>query len=61
MHNTIDGWLDGFATLTDEARASQQFQDWLDVRSRFHDYSIATQVQTATVAIVPTEGKSQNI
>ena len=39
MHSIIDEWLDDLATLTDEARASQQFQDWLDVQSRFHDYS----------------------
>ena len=39
MHSTIDEWLDDLATLTDEAQASQQFQDWLDVQSRFHDYS----------------------
>ena len=31
MHSTIDEWLDDLATLTDEAKASQQFQEWLDV------------------------------
>ena len=39
MQRTIETWIDDLATLTDEARASQQFQDWLDVQSRFHDYS----------------------
>ena len=39
MHSTIDEWLDDLATLTDEARANQQFQNWLNVQSRFHDYS----------------------
>ncbi|WP_254538736.1 ArdC-like ssDNA-binding domain-containing protein [Halomarina litorea] len=39
MHSTIDQWLEDLVTLTDEARASEQFQNWLDVQSRFHDYS----------------------
>jgi hypothetical protein len=39
MHSTIEEWTDDLTALTDEARASQQFQDWLDVQSRFHDYS----------------------
>ena len=39
MHSIIDEWLDDLTTLTDEARASQQFQEWLDIQSRFHDYS----------------------
>ncbi|WP_227379183.1 ArdC-like ssDNA-binding domain-containing protein [Haladaptatus halobius] len=39
MHRTIERWIDDLTALTDEARASQQFQDWLDVQSKFHDYS----------------------
>jgi hypothetical protein len=39
MHRTIERWIDGLTALTDESRASQQFQDWLDVQSKFHDYS----------------------
>ena len=39
MHSTIEHWIDDLTTLTDEARASQQFQEWLDVQSKFHDYS----------------------
>ncbi|MFC7216018.1 DUF955 domain-containing protein [Saliphagus sp. GCM10025334] len=39
MHSTIEAWTDDLVALTDEARASQQFQKWLDVQSRFHDYS----------------------
>ncbi|WP_134672261.1 ArdC-like ssDNA-binding domain-containing protein [Halorussus marinus] len=39
MHSTIEGWINELVTLTDEAKASQQFQKWLDVQSRFHDYS----------------------
>ncbi|NHN47989.1 ImmA/IrrE family metallo-endopeptidase [Halostella sp. JP-L12] len=39
MHSTIEAWIDDLVDLVDEAAASQQFQEWLDVQSRFHDYS----------------------
>jgi len=39
MHSTIDAWLEELQNLVDEAAASQEFQEWLDVQSRFHDYS----------------------
>ncbi|MCU4802738.1 ImmA/IrrE family metallo-endopeptidase [Halobacteria archaeon HArc-gm2] len=39
MHSTITEWVEDLADLTDEAAASEQFQAWLDVQSRFHDYS----------------------
>jgi len=39
MHSTITEWVDDLADLTDDAAASEQFQEWLDVQSRFHDYS----------------------
>jgi hypothetical protein len=39
MHRTIDQWLDDLAELVEEARATEKFQAWLDVQSRFHDYS----------------------
>ena len=39
MHRTIDQWLDELTALVEEARASEEFQAWLDVQSRFHDYS----------------------
>jgi len=39
MHDTIDQWLSDLADLVDEAAASEEFQAWLDVQSRFHDYS----------------------
>ena len=39
MHSTITEWVDDLAELTDEAAASEQFREWLDVQSRFHDYS----------------------
>jgi hypothetical protein len=39
MHQAIDQWLSELVDAVDEARASDQFQRWLDVQSRFHDYS----------------------
>ncbi|WP_097009660.1 ArdC-like ssDNA-binding domain-containing protein [Natronoarchaeum philippinense] len=39
MHSTIEAWLDDLQSLVDEATASREFQEWLDVQSRFHDYS----------------------
>ncbi|SIR74268.1 hypothetical protein SAMN05421858_3560 [Haladaptatus litoreus] len=39
MHNTIKQWIDDLTVLTDEAKASQQFQKWLTIQSKFHDYS----------------------
>jgi hypothetical protein len=39
MHSTIEDWIDELIADVDEAKASQQFQEWLDVQSRFHDYS----------------------
>ncbi|MFB6311299.1 MAG: DUF955 domain-containing protein [Salinirussus sp.] len=39
MHSTIETWIDDLTTLVDEAAASAEFKDWLDVQSRFHDYS----------------------
>nr|WP_305794390.1 ImmA/IrrE family metallo-endopeptidase [Halomarina rubra] len=39
MHDTIESWIRDLSELTDEARASEEFQAWLDVHSRFHEYS----------------------
>ncbi|MUW13466.1 DUF955 domain-containing protein [Halorubrum sp. CBA1125] len=39
MHQAIDQWLRELVDAVDEARASEQFQQWLEVQSRFHDYS----------------------
>lgn len=39
MHSTIDQWIDELVNATAAAQASKQFQAWLDVQSRFHDYS----------------------
>jgi len=44
MHSTIDEWLETLALLADEARASDHLQAWLDVQSRFHDYSFRNSV-----------------
>jgi hypothetical protein len=39
MHRMIEQWIDELIADVDEVKASQQFQEWLDVQSRFHDYS----------------------
>jgi len=39
MHSTIENWIDELVDDIDEAQASAEFQEWLDVQSRFHDYS----------------------
>ncbi|WP_435361528.1 ArdC-like ssDNA-binding domain-containing protein [Haloarchaeobius sp. DFWS5] len=39
MHDSLEAWVKQFAELSDEARASTELQEWLDVQSHFHDYS----------------------
>ncbi|SEO00212.1 hypothetical protein SAMN05216388_100715 [Halorientalis persicus] len=39
MRATIDEWVETLTDLVDEAQASAEFQEWLDVQSRFHEYS----------------------
>ncbi|QKY20523.1 DUF955 domain-containing protein [Halolamina sp. CBA1230] len=39
MHSTIEQWIDDLVAGVDDAQASAEFQEWLDVQSRFHDYS----------------------
>jgi hypothetical protein len=39
MHSTIETWIDDLVAGVDDAQASEAFQEWLDVQSRFHDYS----------------------
>jgi hypothetical protein len=39
MHSTIEAWIDELVGDVDAAQASSEFQEWLDVQSRFHDYS----------------------
>jgi len=39
MYSTIEDWIDELVDHVDEAKASAEFQEWLDIQSRFHDYS----------------------
>ncbi|GAA0290858.1 ImmA/IrrE family metallo-endopeptidase [Halarchaeum salinum] len=39
MTETIEAWVEDLITHVEEARKSESFQEWLDVQSRFHDYS----------------------
>ncbi|WP_188873095.1 ImmA/IrrE family metallo-endopeptidase [Halarchaeum rubridurum] len=39
MTETIEVWVEDLITHVEEARGSEAFQEWLDVQSRFHDYS----------------------
>jgi len=39
MNSTIEQWIDEFVAGVDDAQASAEFREWLDVQSRFHDYS----------------------
>jgi len=40
MNSTIEQWIDDLVAGVDDAQASAEFQEWLDVQSRFHDYSL---------------------
>ena len=39
MHSTIEAWIQDLVDEVDDAVSSEQFKEWLDVQSRFHDYS----------------------
>ncbi len=39
MHSTIEMWLEDLVEEVDNAVSSDQFREWLDVQSEFHDYS----------------------
>lgn len=39
MQRTIETWVEDLVSLVDDATASEEFQEWLDLQSRFHDYS----------------------
>jgi hypothetical protein len=39
MNSTIEAWIDDLVDHVDDAQTSEEFQEWLDVQSRFHDYS----------------------
>ncbi len=54
MHSTIETWAHELVDGISDARASEQFERWLAVQSRVHDYShrntllIALQCPAAT-------------
>ena len=39
MHSTIEEWVDDLVERVDDAQTSEEFHEWLDVQSRFYDYS----------------------
>ncbi|MDQ2051659.1 ArdC-like ssDNA-binding domain-containing protein [Natronolimnohabitans sp. A-GB9] len=39
MHSTIEAWIQDLVNEVNSAVSSEQFKQWLDVQSRFHDYS----------------------
>ena len=39
MHSTIEAWIDDLTELVEEATESETFRQWLDVQSKFHEYS----------------------
>ncbi|UHQ98734.1 ssDNA-binding domain-containing protein (plasmid) [Natrinema zhouii] len=39
MHSTMETWVEDLVDEVDDAVSSEQFQEWLDVQSHFHDYS----------------------
>ncbi|MDT3433273.1 ArdC-like ssDNA-binding domain-containing protein [Haloarcula sp. 1CSR25-25] len=39
MHRTIEQWAEELVKDVAKAKTSEEFQTWLDVQSRFHDYS----------------------
>ncbi len=39
MHSTMETWVKDLVDEVDDAVSSEQFQEWLDVQSHFHDYS----------------------
>ncbi|WP_323173242.1 DUF955 domain-containing protein [Natrialba sp. PRR66] len=39
MHRTIEAWAEDLVDEVETAASSDQFKEWLDVQSRFHNYS----------------------
>jgi len=39
MHSTIEQWINELVDHVDDAQQSEEFREWLDVQSRFHEYS----------------------
>ncbi len=40
MQHTVETWLADLQDSVEDATASDQFKQWLDFQSRFHDYSV---------------------
>jgi hypothetical protein len=40
MSERIEEWVEELSEMTDEARKTEEFQEWLDVQASFHDYSV---------------------
>jgi hypothetical protein len=47
MSGAIDDWLDQLREGVEDAETNEQFQQWLDVLSRFHEYSTQSQLLIA--------------
>jgi len=47
MSGAIDDWLDQLREGVEDTRTNEQFQQWLDVLSRFHEYSTQNQLLIA--------------
>jgi hypothetical protein len=47
MSGAIDDWLDQLREGVADARTNEQFRKWLDVLSRFHEYSTQNQLLIA--------------
>jgi hypothetical protein len=47
MSGAIDDWLDQLREGVEDAATNAQFQQWLDVMSRFHEYSTQNQLLIA--------------
>jgi hypothetical protein len=60
MHRTIDGWLEDLTALVDEAKATDEFPTWLDVQSRFHDYSYRNALLRRTPARNPPRARHRS-
>jgi len=41
-NSTIEAWIQDLVDEVDDAVSSEQFTEWLDVQSRFHDYCTET-------------------
>jgi hypothetical protein len=44
LQETIDCWIEELERDVEEATASEQFAEWLDVQAQFHDYSFRNSI-----------------